>query len=119
MKFIAMVTTTNPDKAGAPPPELFAAIDALGRKTGAPLKDTGGMKSTGKLGVKGGQMIVDGPFTEAKEALGGYAVFELPSEADVFEYCRQFLELHRKHWPAWEGEVTVMQLMSMVPEPAA
>ncbi len=115
MKFLTMVVTTNPDKAGAPPPELFAAINELGASTGASMRDTGGMKDTGKVKVQGGQLIVDGPYTEAKEALGGYAIYELPTEAEVIEYCKKFLDLHRKHWPAWEGEVSVLKLMSMMP----
>ena len=115
MKFLTMVTTSNPDKAGPPPPALFEAITQLGISTGAALKDTGGMKDTGKVRVESGQLVVDGPYTEAKEALGGYAIYELRSEADVVEYCKKFLDLHRKHWPAWEGEVTIQELVSYGP----
>ena len=42
MKFLTMVTTSNPDKAGPPPPELFQAIAELGMSSGSVLKDTGG-----------------------------------------------------------------------------
>jgi hypothetical protein len=115
MKFLTMVTTSNPEKAGAPPPELFDAIMKLGMSTGAALKDTGGMRDTGKVKVEGGQLVVDGPYAEAKEALGGYAIYELPTEADVIEYCSKFLDLHRKHWPVWEGEVSILQLIGMAP----
>jgi hypothetical protein len=113
MKFLTMVVTTNPDKAGAPPPALFEAINALGAATGAAMKDTGGMKDIGTVKVLNHDLVVDGPYTEAKEAIGGYAIYDLPDEKAVFDYCRKFLDLHRKHWPAWEGTVTVQQLMSM------
>jgi len=115
MKFITTVVTTNPDKAGTPPPELLEAINRLGAETGSVLRDTGGMKTLGEVKVENGNTVVDGPYTEAKEAVGGYAIFELPSEEAVFDYCRKFVDLHRKHWPAWEGTVTVQQLMSMGP----
>lgn len=113
MKFMTTVVTTNPDKAGAPPPELFDAINKLGASVGSVMKDTGGMKDLGAVKVQNHAMLVDGPYAEAKEAVGGYAIYELPSAEAVFEYCKQFADLHRKHWPAWEGTVTVQQLMSM------
>jgi hypothetical protein len=111
MKFLTMVTTTNPDKAGAPPPALFKAIAELGMSSPG-LRDNGGMRAAGKVKVQGGQLLVDGPYAETKEAVGGYAIYELPSDADAFEYCRKFLELHRQHWPAWEGQVEVLELTS-------
>jgi hypothetical protein len=118
MKFLTMVTTTNPEKAGPPPPALFQAINELGAATGAALKDTGGMKTTGVVKVQSGQLLVDGPYTEAKEAVGGFAIYELATEAEVIDYCKKFLELHRKHWPAWEGEVTIQELINYGPPSA-
>jgi len=115
MKFLTMVTTSNPDKAGPPPPDLMQAIMQLGMSTGAALKDTGGMRDTGSVAVKGGNLVVDGPFAEAKEAIGGFAIYELPTEADVVEYCKKFADLHRKHWPAWEGQITIQELVPMGP----
>lgn len=113
MKFFTMVTTSNPDKAGPPPPELMQAIMELGQSTGAALKDTGGMKDTGTVAVKSGDLIVDGPFSEAKEAVGGYAIYDLPTVDAVVDYCRKFADLHRKHWPAWEGKITIQELVPM------
>ena len=118
MKFLTMVTTTNPEKAGPPPAALFQAINELGAATGAALKDTGGMKTTGVVKVQSGQLLVDGPYTEAKEAVGGFAIYELATEAEVIDYCKKFLELHRKHWPAWEGEVTIQELINYGPPSA-
>jgi hypothetical protein len=53
---------------------------------------------------------IDGPFTEAKEVVGGYAVFELKSKAEAIEGALRFMALHRKHWPGWEGETEIRQL---------
>ena len=112
MRFITMVTTTNPEKVGAPPAELMQAIVQLGMSAGAALVDTGGMKDTGTVTVSKGDIHIDGPYAEAKEAVGGYAIYELPTEQDVVDYCEKFVDLHRKHWPAWEGEVTILQLQT-------
>jgi hypothetical protein len=113
MKFMTMVTTTNPDKAGEPPPALYQAIGELGMeaaKAGV-LVENGGMALAGTVSVKSDQLIVDGPFTEAKELLGGYAIYELPTEAEAVQWTERFMQLHKQHWPGWEGEVVIRRLM--------
>jgi len=47
--------------------------------------------------------VIDGPFTEAKEIVGGYAQFELKSKEEAVASAVRFMELHKKHWPGWEG----------------
>jgi hypothetical protein len=64
---------------------------------------------------KGAISVVDGPFTEAKEVVGGFAVFDVPTRADAVEWSRRFMDLHRRHWPGWEGETEVRQLMDGPP----
>ena len=112
MKFMTMVTTSNADEAGPPPPALFQSIGELGMKAGPKLTDNGGMKTVGVAKVEGGDLMVDGPYAEAKEAIGGFAMYELETEAEAVDWVKQFLELHRKHWPQWEGQVTLMQLIN-------
>lgn len=111
MKFISMITTHNPEQAGPPPPALFQAIGALAMEAGTSLKDSGGMATTCTLTVKGGDLTVDGPYAEAKEVIGGYGVYDLDSEAEAVEWSRKFIELHRTHWPAWEGEVVLRKMI--------
>ncbi len=113
MKFLTMITTSNPEKAGPPPPALFQAIGELAMQAGKSLGENGGMKTTSIHRVKSGELITDGPFTEAREIIGGFAFYELESAEEAAEMCRKFIELHRKHWPQWEGEVIARQLMSM------
>jgi len=61
--------------------------------------------------VSGGQVrVIDGPFTEAKEVVGGYAQFEFKSKEEAIQSAVEFMELHRKHWPGWEGETEVRQM---------
>jgi hypothetical protein len=46
----------------------------------------------GKLSVK------DGPFTETKEVIGGYAILEAKSMADAIELTNRFLAVHADEW---------------------
>jgi hypothetical protein len=48
--------------------------------------------------------VTDGPFTETNEVVGGYAQFELKSRKRRSHRPVRFMELHKKHWPGWEGE---------------
>ena len=48
---------------------------------------------------RGGRLtVVDGPFTEAKEVIGGYAILEAQSRAEAIELTRRFLKVHGTDW---------------------
>ena len=47
--------------------------------------------------------VVDGPFVEAKEVIGGYAVFELRDKEEAVAMAREFMQLHLDFMPGWEG----------------
>ena len=47
--------------------------------------------------------LTDGPFAETKEVLGGFAIFEFATREEAIAAPESFMELHRKHWPEWEG----------------
>jgi hypothetical protein len=53
-----------------------------------------------------------GPFTEAKEVVGGYAVWEVKSKSEAVDAAVRFMELHKKHWPGGEGEAEVRQIFA-------
>jgi hypothetical protein len=110
MKFVTFVHTTNAAEAGPPPPALMQAIIALGMEAGAALVETGGMSDTATVKVRRSQLITDGPFAETKELIGGYAIYDLPTEAQIVSWAQRFADLHRQHWPQWEGEITIQQL---------
>jgi hypothetical protein len=64
-----------------------------------------------RVRLSGGKVTVtDGPFTETKEVIGGYAQFELKSKEEAVKSAVRFMELHNKHWPGWEGETEVRQM---------
>jgi hypothetical protein len=87
-------------------------LDAMGQfveqgfKSGV-LKDTAGLKPTKegfRVSLSGGKMSVkDGPFSETKEVVGGYAIVDVKSREEALKLAQDFMELHRIHWPAFEG----------------
>ncbi|PYV07492.1 MAG: hypothetical protein DMG07_28680, partial [Acidobacteria bacterium] len=68
---------------------------------------------------RGQLAVIDGPFTEAKEVVGGYAMFELKSKEEAVESTLRFMELHREHWPGWEGETEIRQVFGPEDFPGA
>ena len=78
------------------------------------LKDTGGLVAASKstrIQSKGGKVTVkDGPFTESNEVVGGYALVETKTREEALELAREFMELHRIHWPQFECVSEVRQV---------
>lgn len=107
MRYMMIVKTA--ENQGFPPKELMAAIGAISEdaaKAGT-MVSNGGLLPTAqgaRVEIHGGKLTTtDGPFTEAKEVIGGFAIFELNSMEEAIEGAQQFMELHRKYWPGWEG----------------
>ncbi len=101
MQFM-MKMLMDADKAFQPSDELMRAIGTFTEeiaKSGR-LVQTGGMASSAKVTrvrASGGKLTVtDGPFAEAKEQVGGYAIIEVGSREEAIELGRQFMEIHLK-----------------------
>ena len=114
MRFMIMVKHLEP--CGPPPKALMEAVGKAGeeaRKSGALLL-SGALApaATGsRVRVSGGKIsVMDGPFSETKEVVGGFAIFEFKSKQEATEAATSFMELHRQHWPGWEGESEIRQL---------
>jgi hypothetical protein len=114
MRFMMIVK--HAESSGFPPKELMEAIGKLAEeesKAGTMI-GSGGLGPTAlgaRVRLSGGQVkVIDGPFTEAKEVVGGYAQFELKSKKEAIESAVRFMELHKKYWPGWEGETEVRQM---------
>ena len=114
MRFMMLVKSK--EHAGLPPKGLMDAIANLAEdatKSGAMLASGGlaPIATSTRVRISGGKLnVIDGPFTEAKEVVGGYAVFELKSKEEAIKSAVKFMELHQTHWPAWEGETEVRQI---------
>jgi hypothetical protein len=119
MKYLMMIKHSE-NYRGEPIPQ--GLMDAMGEfvaesfKSGV-LKDTAGLKPTSegfRIRSSGGRLAVtDGPFTETKEVVGGYAMVEVASREEAMKVARDFMELHRVHWPAFEGECEVRPVEDM------
>jgi hypothetical protein len=104
MRFLSMIRID--ENTGQVPSEQL--MNDMGRlieemtKEGS-LVRTAGLRPTSE-GVcvrlrKGGAMsTIDGPFTETKEVIGGYAVLEAASMADAVELTKRFLAVHGTEW---------------------
>jgi hypothetical protein len=69
-----------------------------------------------RVRLAGGNLtVLDGSFTETKEVIGGYALVEAQSYDDAMALATRFMDLHRIHWPAFEGECEVRPLKAMEP----
>jgi hypothetical protein len=64
-----------------------------------------------RVKLKSGKItVLDGPFTESKEIVGGYAIMDFTSREEALALGRRFMELHLKHWPTFEGECEMRPL---------
>ena len=114
MRFLTYIES-DPHQ-GQPPMELFAAIDAFGAEmaTLGVVVDQGGLApidTSAHVRVAGGKLtITDGPFAEAKEVIGGYAMYDVRSKEEAVEYSRRFMQLHIDTWPEFEGTSVVRQV---------
>ena len=111
MRFLTFVRPTL--SPGAPPPAVIEAVEdwAAESARSGKLVDRGGLMPGARVRLSGGKVAVtDGPFTEAKEMIGGYAILELPSKQVAIEETVRLMELHKRHWPGWEGETEIRQI---------
>jgi hypothetical protein len=99
LRFLS-VTDHDDRAADVPPnPEMMAKMGALidEMTQAGVLQATGGLAST-KLGARirwegGKRRVIDGPFTESKELIAGYAILDFPSKAIAIEWAIRFGEI--------------------------
>jgi len=98
MRFLLTTVALDPP-TGPPDPRLLEALGKLGQemvKAGA-LIETGGMALHGpRVTLEDGEIgVTDGPFAEAKEVIGGFAIIEAASPEQAIAHARRFLDVHR------------------------
>jgi hypothetical protein len=117
MRFMMLVKHAEKPVQGdkpVPPPQKL--MDKLAKLSEEAVK-SGAMIANGALGptagssrirLSGGKVtVIDGPFAEGKEIVGGFAILDYRSKEEAVEGARQFMELYRQYWPGWEGETEV------------
>jgi hypothetical protein len=118
MRFMMMVKGDKRYEAGEPPdPKLMAAIQKLGEeqtRAGILLASEGLLPTSrgARVRVSGGKLTVtDGPFSEAKEVVGGYAILKAGSKQEAIELGKNFMKLHADVLgPSYEGELEIRQM---------
>lgn len=112
MRYMYLIMTPL-EAVGPPPPRLIEEINKLAAQQTSMI-DSGGLMpiSQGvRVRLKGGKVTVtDGPFTESKEVLGGYAIFEFATREAAIQSALQFMELHRLYGEGWEGVCEMREL---------
>jgi len=113
MKYLTFIRHSESYRESGPPQAL---MEAMGRfvdrsLTNGTLVDTGGLLPSREGArvrlAKGKITVIDGPFTETKEVIGGWAILNVASKAEALRIATEFMELHRKYWPEFEGESEV------------
>jgi len=116
MRYMMFIKHTEDYRQETVPASLYEAMGEFvgeAMKTGTVI-DTAGLQPSSagsRVKLKGGKIsVVDGPFTETKELVGGYAIIEAKSKKEALDLATKFMDLHRVHWPAFEGECEVRPL---------
>ena len=119
MRFMGFVQMA--EGIGAPPQALMDAMSTfVGESVAAgQFLDGGGLYGTEDAVSfvirKGETTRVDGPYTEAKEVVGGWSVLEFGSKEDAVENARRMADLHAEHWPEAELTITLRQIADQPP----
>ncbi len=114
MRFMMIVQSK--ENAGPPPKELMEAMGRIAEEAtkAGEMIESGGLASSAtgtRVRLSDGKIsVTDGPFAEAKEVFGGYAIFELKSKEEAIKNTTRFMEVHKQYWPGWEGVTEIRQL---------
>jgi len=105
-----MFLTSGAETGAIPPQRMIDEIEQLTEREMAAgrMIARGGLLPTAmgsaRIESRRGKLkLLDGPFAEAKEVLGGFAIFEFATREEAIASLESFMELHREHWPEWEG----------------
>ena len=113
MRFLSMIRVR--ENTGKTPSERLLSemykLLAEMKKDGT-LLDTAGLAPTAsskRVRLRGGKVsVVDGPFTETKEVVGGYAMFAAATLDEAVALTRRFVDLHVAD--GWEMDCEVRQV---------
>ena len=113
MRFMMIVKAV--ENSGPPPKELMEAIEKIAEEAtkAGEMIESGGLASTAtgtRVRLSGGKLnVTDGPFTEAKELVGGFAIIQAGSKQEAIEHTKYFLQ------HAGGGETEIRQLYEAPP----
>ena len=109
MRYMMFIKHTEDYRQADVPPSLYEEMGRFIEETTKSGNFVGGAglqpSSAGaRVTLRGGRIsVTDGPFAETTEIVGGYAVMDAKTREEALALARRFMELHLKHWPAFEG----------------
>ncbi|MEV6005267.1 YciI family protein [Streptomyces sp. NPDC051976] len=113
MRFMMLIKVDPTKNPQGPSDELMEEMGKLIEEMtrAGVLLDTGGLRpldESTRISLSGGkQTVLDGPFAEAKEVIGGYALIQAKSKEEAVEWSSRFLAIHGD---AWEMETEIRQV---------
>lgn len=114
MRFMSLVKMR--EDVGPPPPAL---TEAMGKELQELMRvgkivDAGGLfpsASATRVRTSGRNLVVsDGPFAEATELVGGYAILQVATREEAVEMATRVIQIHLDFWPDWIGECELRQI---------
>jgi hypothetical protein len=106
MRYMYIVSSAS---AAPPSPELLEKMNELAEREAAAgtLVSMGGLlplETGARVRLTGGKVsVIDGPFAEAKEIIGGFAIFDYETRERAIASAVEFMEVHAKYAAGWEG----------------
>ena len=114
MRYMYLVKSCQ---SGMPPQRLFEELDKMAQKaiqSGAMI-DSGGLmplQAGAHIKLENGKVtVIDMPLAEAKEVVGGYAIFEFKTREEAIQSGVDFMEVHRMYGGGWEGTCEMRPMM--------
>jgi hypothetical protein len=109
MRYMYLVSAVEDGKP--PPPRLMEELDKMARQELASgrMISQGGllpmvMGGAARIELRGKKVkVMDGPFTETKEVIGGFAIFEFATRDEAIASAVKFMEMHERYGEGWQG----------------
>ena len=103
MRFLSMIRVS--ENSGLAPSDRL--MDDMGKlieemSEAGVLLETAGLRPTAegvRIRLRHGKLsVTDGPFTESKEIIGGYAMIQAETREEAIDWTSRFLKIHGEEW---------------------
>ncbi|MBA3538222.1 MAG: hypothetical protein H0T79_01215 [Deltaproteobacteria bacterium] len=121
-RFIAFIRSHDEDANSRPQPESMARMDVYCAPLAASNTMIGGQglkpsaKGTRVRRARAQRFIVDGPFTESKELVGGYMIVQVRTLDEAVDTIRPWVRIHREGQGVSQATIEVRRLADSDPE---
>ena len=117
MRFLGFISSR--ENQGTPPAALYEAMGGFIQEAfqAGVIQETGGLKPSSeatRFEIKNGELsVIDGPFAETREVIGGWVMYNVPSREVALDWSRRFMELHTRYWPGFECTSELREIEEM------